>query len=286
MDREQAPARTAPASHPAPGTHPSSGTDPAPGAHPSSATHPSSGTDPAPGTRPAPVVGMVGAGQLARMTAPAAVGLGIGFGVLASAAGESAAQVSPNVMLGDHRSTADLLAFAARCDVVTFDHEHVPQAQLLALEQAGHTVRPGPAALQFAQDKLAMRTRLTRLGVPCPVSEPVGSLAAVEAFAAATGWPVVLKAVTGGYDGRGVWICGTPAEAADVLAHGLSLIAEELVPFEREVAVLIARSPSGHGAAYPVVQTVQQDGICREVIAPAPGLSGELAEDAIRMGLE
>ncbi len=229
---------------------------------------------------------MVGAGQLARMTAAAATGLGVTFRVLAADAEESAAQVTADVVIGDHRSTEDLLAFAAGCDVVTFDHEHVPQAQLAALEQAGYAVRPGAAALRFAQDKLAMRRRLTGLGVRCPRFEPVDSLAAVEAFADGSDWPVVLKAVTGGYDGRGVWVCRDPAEAAEVLRHGLSLIAEEFVRFERELAVLIARSPSGHGAAYPVVQTVQQDGICREVIAPAPELADDKAEDAIRMGLE
>jgi 5-(carboxyamino)imidazole ribonucleotide synthase len=265
MDHQQAPARAAadPGYRPAPAPVPHGG---------------GAGRD-------VPAVGMVGAGQLARMTAAAAVGLGITFRVLAAAAGESAAQVSGHVVLGDHRSTGDLLAFAASCDVVTFDHEHVPQQQLRALERAGYAIRPGSAALRFAQDKLAMRSRLAELGVPCPRFGPAGSLAEVEAFAARSGWPVVLKAVTGGYDGRGVWVCQDAAAAARVLSHGLSLIAEEFVPFERELAVLIARSDSGHGAAYPVVQTVQQDGICREVIAPAPGLSDELAENAIAMGL-
>jgi 5-(carboxyamino)imidazole ribonucleotide synthase len=114
----------------------------------------------------------------------------------------------------------------------------------------------------------------------------VTSLADIAAFAGQAGFPLVLKAVTGGYDGRGVWVCRDLAEAAKVLSHGLSLIAEEFVPFERELAILVARSPSGHGAAYPVVQTVQVDGICREVIAPAPGLPDDLAEGAISMALE
>ncbi len=233
-----------------------------------------------------PVVGMIGAGQLARMTTAAAVGLGIRFRVLAAAPDESAAQVCADTVLGDYRSTEDLLAFAAGCDAVTFDHEHVPQPQLAALEQAGFAVRPSAAALRFTQDKLAMRERLNELGVRCPRFEPVASLADVLAIADETDWPVVLKAVTGGYDGRGVWLCRSSAEVADVLSHGLSLIAEEFVPFERELAILVARSPSGHGAAYPVVQTVQRDGICHEVLAPAPGLADHLAEDAIELGLE
>ncbi len=240
---------------------------------------------------------MVGAGQLARMTSQAAVALGVGFRVLAAAADESAAQVCAGTWIGDYRSAGDLLAFARDCTVVTFDHEHVPGAHLEALEQAGAVIRPGSGALRFAQDKRAMRQRLTALGVPCPAFAVVSDAGAVPDLSAVPGlsgvtrfadrhrWPVVLKAVTGGYDGKGVWICGTPAEAADVLSHGLELIVEEHVAFERELAVLVARSPSGQGAAYPVVQTVQRDGVCREVLAPAPGLPPGLTAQAQRLGL-
>jgi len=232
-----------------------------------------------------PVVGMVGGGQLARMTTAAAGPLGIEFRVLAASAGESAAQVCAHTVLGDYRNAADLLTFATGCDVVTFDHEHVPADLIAALEQAGTAVRPGGHALRFAQDKLAMRERVSGLGIACPRFAPVADLAAVEAFAGQAGWPVVLKAVSGGYDGKGVWVCRTPGQAQEVLAHGIGLLAEELVPFERELAILVARSPSRQGAAYPVVQTVQRDGICREVIAPAPGLSPGLAAQAQWLGL-
>ncbi len=242
-----------------------------------------------------PVVGMVGAGQLARMTSQAATGLGVGFRVLAGSAAESAAQVSAGTWLGDYRSLADLRDFAAGCDVITFDHEHVPDAHLTALEQDGIQVRPAAAALRFTQDKLAMRERLTGLGVACPRFAPVRTIAEVEEFADGS-WPVVLKAVGGGYDGKGVWVCDSPAQAAEVLAHGTllaregGLLAEEYIPFERELAVLAARSPHGQGAVYPVVQTVQRDGICREVIAPAPGLApgraARAAELALRIAAE
>ena len=242
-------------------------------------------TSPAEGVARPPVVGMIGAGQLARMTTAAAIGLGIRFRVLAAAPDESAAQVCADTVLGDYRSTSDLLAFAAGCDAITFDHEHVPAQQLAALEQAGFAVRPGSAALRVTQDKLTMRLRLSSLGVPCPRFEPVSKVEDVLTFADETGWPVVLKAVSGGYDGRGVWICRGPAEVADVFSHGLDLLVEEFVPFERELAILVARSPSGHGAAYPVVETVQRDGICHQVLAPAPGLADDLAEDAITLGL-
>jgi 5-(carboxyamino)imidazole ribonucleotide synthase len=147
-------------------------------------------------------------------------------------------------------------------------------------------VRPGPDALRYAQDKRAMRERLAGLGIACPRSAPARGLDDVTGFAAGSGWPVVLKAVSGGYDGKGVWVCETPAEAAEVLTHGLDLIVEEYVAFERELAVLVARSPAGQAAVYPVVQTVQRDGICREVLAPAPGLAISTATAAQRMGLE
>ena len=231
-----------------------------------------------------PVVGMVGGGQLARMTAAAAVGLGATFRVLVESPTESAALVTRNVALGSHLSLPDISAFASGCDVITFDHEHVPGGILTDLESAGVLVRPGSAALRYTQDKLAMRDRLSALGVPCPRYASVSSAADVVEFAGGS-WPVVLKAVSGGYDGRGVWVCESEAEVEDVVAHGVALLAEEFVPFRRELAALVARSPSGQGAAYPVVQTVQLDGICREVIAPAPGLDPDTAVEAEALAL-
>jgi 5-(carboxyamino)imidazole ribonucleotide synthase len=229
---------------------------------------------------------MVGAGQLARMTSQAATGLGVGFRVLAGSATDSAAQVCAGTVTGDYTSLADLRAFAAGCDVVTFDHEHVPAPHLAALEQAGRQVRPAAAALRYTQDKLAMRDRLRALGVPCPRYAPVASAAEVTEQAAGWGWPVVLKAVSGGYDGRGVWVCRTPAEAVAVLAHPVGVFAEEHVGFDAELAAVVARSPHGQAAAYPVVQTIQRDGVCHEVLAPAPGLAAGDAIEAERIALE
>jgi 5-(carboxyamino)imidazole ribonucleotide synthase len=234
---------------------------------------------------------MVGGGQLARMTAQAAIGLGIEFRVLADTAADSAAQVCAHTQIGNYHNADDVLAFGAGCDVVTFDHEHVPGEHLAALE-AVTAVRPGGPALRFAQDKAAMRDRLSALdsvkalGVRCPRYRLVSGLAEVASFAAdGGGWPVVLKATSGGYDGKGVWICDNESSAADVIAHGIGLLVEEYVAFDRELAMLVARSPKGQGAAYPVVQTVQEDGICREVIAPAPGLEPGLAMRAQQLGL-
>jgi phosphoribosylaminoimidazole carboxylase PurK protein len=233
-----------------------------------------------------PVVGMVGGGQLARMTSQAAIPLGVRFRVLADSLTDSAAQVCAATRAGDYRSLADLRAFATGCDAVTFDHEHVPAAHLRALEQASVPLHPGPAALHYAQDKLAMRTRLTELGIGCPQFASAPGLPEILDFAERfQGWPVVLKATRGGYDGKGVWVCENAGQAGEVLAHGIDLMVEEYVPFEAELAALAARSPFGQGATYPVVQTVQRDGVCREVLAPAPGLDAGLAREAEALAL-
>ena len=230
-------------------------------------------------------MGMVGGGQLARMTCQAAVSLGIRFRVLAASPADSAAQVCADTRIGDHRSLRDLLSLASGCDAVTFDHEHVPGPHLGALEAASVPIRPGAAALRYAQDKLVMRQRLGELGVDCPRFTPVTRLADVTNFAERCGWPVVLKAIRGGYDGKGVWVCESAEQAAEVFGHGVFLIAEEFVSFTAELGALVARSPYGQGAAYPVVQTVQRDGTCREVLAPAPGLPAGLALQAQSLAL-
>ncbi|MFZ0323484.1 MAG: 5-(carboxyamino)imidazole ribonucleotide synthase [Actinomycetes bacterium] len=234
-----------------------------------------------------PTVGVVGGGQLARMMQPPAVALGVRLRLLADTAGDSAAQVIPDVVIGDYRDRATLLDFAAGCDVVTFDHEHVPSEHLLALEAAGVAVRPGSSALAHAQDKAVMRERLDAMDVAVPRWHRVRVCADVATFAEQVGWPLVLKATRGGYDGKGVWVVGDADEADWVLSHDQvpGFIAEERVPFTRELAALVARSPSGQAVAYPVVETVQVDGICREVYAPAPGLDPDHAVAAQQAAL-
>ncbi len=229
---------------------------------------------------------MVGAGQLARMTQQAAIALGVELRVLANSPSESAARVIVDTRLGDYRDLATLRAFAEGCDAITFDHEHVPTGHVAALAADGHAVHPGADALVHAQDKIVMRERLTAIGAPCPAWARVSSADDLDRFAKEHGWPVVLKAVRGGYDGRGVWVCASAADAEEVLASGTGLMAEAFVPFERELAVLVARSPHGQGVSYPVVETVQRDGICVEVIAPAPGLDPEDAAAAQHIALK
>jgi len=219
------------------------------------------------------------------MTAQAAIPLGQSLRVLAEKADDGAALVTADVMIGDYRSIDDLRTFAKGCDVVTFDHEHVPNEHVYALESEGVSVQPRAAALVFAQDKARMRERLTEIGVPVPRWCEVADAAELCAFGDEVGWPVVLKAARGGYDGKGVWMIDGPDAAADAFASGAPLLAEQRVPIVRELAVDLARSPFGQGAVWPVVETVQADGICVEVVAPAPRLADDVAEEAEQLAL-
>ena len=227
-----------------------------------------------------PVVGMVGGGQLARMTHQAAIALGQSLRVLAAAPDDGAALVAADVRLGQHTDLDALRTFAKGCDVVTFDHEHVPSGHIEALAADGVVVHPSAAALRYAQDKRAMREKLTQLGVPVPAWAPVSTVEDVAAY------PAVLKAVRGGYDGRGVWMVSSAADARSIVDSGVPLIVEEKVPIHRELAVQVARSPFGQVAAYPVVETVQRDGICVEVLAPAPDLAAARAVAAQRLAID
>jgi 5-(carboxyamino)imidazole ribonucleotide synthase len=222
------------------------------------------------------VIGVVGGGQLARMMIPPAVALGVELRVLAEIDGASAALAATAV--GDYRDAATVLGFAADVDVVTFDHEHVPQDVLAHLVGAGIPVRPRPEALEVAQDKLIMRRRLAALGIPVPVWAEVRDRDGLAAFLDANGGAAVVKTPKGGYDGKGVRIVRSADAADDWLATG-AVLAEELVEFRRELAQLVARRPSGDVAAWPLAETVQRDGVCAEVTAPAPG-AGKLSDEA------
>ncbi|RNL63021.1 5-(carboxyamino)imidazole ribonucleotide synthase [Nocardioides marmoriginsengisoli] len=234
----------------------------------------------------APKVAVIGGGQLARMMAEPAAALGIPLRLLAEAEGVSAAQVIVDHEIGEHTSLADLRRITAGCVAVTFDHEHVPTEHLHALEADGLAVRPGPDALVHAQDKGVMREALAKLDVPCPRNAIVESTAEVVDF----GLPCVLKTTRGGYDGKGVWFVRSAEDCAEAFeaaaAAGVQVLAEELVDFRRELSALVARSPSGQVAAWPVVASEQRDGICREVIAPAPDLAPELSTQAQQIAMK
>jgi 5-(carboxyamino)imidazole ribonucleotide synthase len=233
-------------------------------------------------------VGVVGGGQLARMMIAPAVELGVELRVLAEDDGMSASLAATAV--GDYRDAATVLGFARDVDVVTFDHEHVPQDVLAALVDAGVAVRPGPDALRYAQDKLLMRARLQELGMPQPDWAAVTGPDELQAFLDDHGGRAVVKTPRGGYDGKGVRVVSAGTEADDWFAtlaedaHGGALLVEELVDFTRELAQQVARRPSGDLRAYPVVETVQRDGVCAEVIAPAPHSGERLPQVAAQIG--
>jgi 5-(carboxyamino)imidazole ribonucleotide synthase len=224
-------------------------------------------------------VGVIGGGQLARMMIPAAVNLGLEIAVLAES-DDSSARLGATVV-GDYRDVATVRAFALSVDVITFDHEHVPAHVLSELVDEGVTLRPGLHALTFAQDKIAMLARLGELGIPMPGWAVATSASDVASFLEEYGGRAVAKTARGGYDGKGVRMITSVDEVTDwldVLADGECLLLEEWVSFRRELAQLIARRPSGEIALWPVVETVQQSGVCAEVIAPAPSSAGKVAD--------
>ncbi len=233
-------------------------------------------------------VGVIGGGQLARMMVPPAIHLGLRISVLAESDGMSAERAADAV--GDYRDPETVYAFADTVDVVTFDHEHVPGEILRELERRGKAVHPRPDALQYAQDKILMREKLTELGVPVPDWAAVANEQQLQDFIDAHGGRAVVKTARGGYDGKGVRVVSRADEARDwftALAEdgrGGFLLVEELVAFTRELAQLVARRPSGEMRAWPVVETIQRDGVCAEVIAPAPGQSAATLAEAERIG--
>lgn len=235
-----------------------------------------------------PVVGFVGGGQLARMCALAAAPLGVRVAVLAAPSDEGASEVVPRVVSGRADDPEALRAFAAEVDVLTIDHENVDHATFAELEAAGVAVRPGVRTLEFS-DKAHQRQAFAAAGLPVPdfaVVDPAApdAAAVVVAFADRHGGQAVLKASRGGYDGRGVWVLGADEVPAFLAGYsGAPLVVEPVLALEREVAVLVARRPSGEVAVWPVVETVQVDGMCDEVLA-GDVLAPELEAEARRVG--
>ena len=229
-------------------------------------------------------VGIIGGGQLARMMIAPAIEIGLDVRVLAESEGMSAAIAATAV--GDYRDLDTVLAFARDVDVITFDHEHVPQDVLAGLVAEGIAVHPGPQALFIAQDKLVMRRRMAEIGAPQPDWAEVATADELQAFLDAHGGRAVVKTARGGYDGKGVRVIDAATDVEDwftaLVEDGNpgSLLVEELVDFTRELAQQIARRPSGESAVYPLAETVQKGGVCAEVIVPAPSADGVAAEAA------
>jgi 5-(carboxyamino)imidazole ribonucleotide synthase len=228
-------------------------------------------------------IGVIGGGQLARMMIVPAINLGFDLKVLAEQEGSSAGLAATAV--GDYQQFKVVEAFAKTVDVLTFDHEHVPLEILRRLEAKGVNIQPSASALAFAQNKLHMRRRLAELNLPMPDWAAVKSADEIEAFLAEHNGEGILKTPIGGYDGKGVRAVTSAADASDWLAalagFGGELLIEEKVDFVRELAQLSARTPSGEFRTWPLVQTTQSNGVCAEVLAPAPGATNEMLELAV-----
>jgi 5-(carboxyamino)imidazole ribonucleotide synthase len=231
-------------------------------------------------------VGIAGAGQLARMTALAAWPLGIRVAVL-GAADEPAGPMAAGVVEGDWRRAEDVLALARAVGTVTLENEFVDATALAAAEAAGTPVRPAPRTLAVVQDKALQKRMLAGAGLPVPRFLVIERPEELGAAGRDLGWPLVLKARRLGYDGYGNATCADEEEAAAALARldaGDGVLVEGFVPFERELAVMVARAPSSTPRAYPVVETLQRHHVCHEVIAPAP-VSDALARRAAEVAL-
>ncbi|MEY4497713.1 MAG: hypothetical protein RLZZ364_1018 [Actinomycetota bacterium] len=210
------------------------------------------------------------------MVAPATA-LGVDLLLFASDSADSGAQITHHVV-GDYTNLSQVLEFAKQCDVVTFEHELVPLSVIKGLEAAGVKVYPSSSAFIYSQDKSAMREKLSDF--PAPKSEVISTAAEVTTF------PVIAKAISGGYDGRGVWKVASNAELAEILSHTSPLLIEELIDFDSEIAVMVARSPHGQATSWAPVETVQESGICTITITPAQSISAEVSERAQKIALE
>ncbi len=236
-----------------------------------------------------PVMGIIGAGQLARMMIQAAVPLNIDVRILAKNSNDSAALIAPSVEIGDPSDAKTIVSFGKKCDFVTLDHELVNLAGLESLLASKVGVQPTPKTLRFAQDKLYQRKSFQAAGFPVPNFRKIDILDDFVEFADLHGWPMAVKAITGGYDGRGVWIIDNLEAAERLLAKtqaaDIDLYAEEHVKIEKELAVLVVRRPSGELRTYPVIETLQKDGICHEAIAPAQ-ISNSITQEARKIGMD
>ena len=224
-----------------------------------------------------PTVGVIGAGQLARVSIAPATALGVNLLLLAADSNDSAAQITQHVV-GDYTDLQTVREFAAQCDVVTFEHELIPLSIVKALEADGVVVRPSSTAFLYSQDKAAMRQKLQKF--PSPQFQIVTAANQINEY------PVIAKAISGGYDGRGVWKVNSEKELGDLLRQMPKLLVEELIEFDYEIAVMVARSPHGQATTWAPTQTVQKDGICVMTISPAPKLSAALSEKAQKLALD
>lgn len=227
-----------------------------------------------------PTVGVIGAGQLARMLVPAAVDLGISLNLFATSERDSGAQVAP-YFVGSLSDTSEVLSWASTCDVVTFEHELIPQELIQAIEASGVKVFPSSESFLYSQNKLAMRQKMEEIHLPNPRWQ------AYEGGECEIEFPLIAKTVSGGYDGRGVFVVEDYLQLESLYESiGQSLLLEEKLNFDYEIAIMVARSPHGQAATWAPTLTVQENGICIQTVTPIPELSEALRAEVVQIALQ
>jgi 5-(carboxyamino)imidazole ribonucleotide synthase len=241
-------------------------------------------------TSPGPTLGVVGGGQLGRMLGEAAGPLGVEVVVSDPTPGCPASPVVRDQLVGDFDDYDTLRELAARADVLTYEIELAdPDTLARVREETGTPVHPAPDTLRTIQDKLVQNELYATAGIPTPAFRQVDDVDDLRAAGAELDWPVMLKAREGGYDGRGNLPVDGPEDATEALAAvgGRNAVVEEMVPFERELAVIGCRGPDGVDT-FPVTETVHREEILRESVSPArtDATTVERAEEVAREVLE
>ncbi|MBB4286402.1 5-(carboxyamino)imidazole ribonucleotide synthase [Roseospira goensis] len=221
---------------------------------------------------PGSTIGILGGGQLGRMTALAAARLGYDCVILTPEADSPAARVAREAIVAPYDDPAALVAFAAAVDVVTLEFENVPVAALDRLADAGVPVRPGRRVLETAQDRIREKAFFNTVGIGTAPWHPVRDAADLRRALAEVGTPAVLKTARLGYDGKGQVRLDADSDAAAAWAalNTDAAILEGFVDFAMECSVIVARSPDGEMATYDAVRNIHSHHILDTTLAPAP----------------
>ena len=231
-------------------------------------------------------IGIIGGGQLAKMTALPAMALGCEIVILERNKGTPSQSLAAEVMYGDWDDPETLLRLADKVDIVTLENEFVDANALARLEQAEHVLYPSSRTIGLVQDKLIQKQTLAEADIPVAPFIAVSSKQDILSAAEELGWPMVLKARRNGYDGKGN---ATLNQAGDIdgawdklTGDERELYVEAFCPFKGELAVMVTRGIDGKMVNYPVVESVQKDHICHIVRAPAR-IDTDLSDRAIDM---
>ncbi len=234
-------------------------------------------------------LGIIGGGQLAKMTALAARELGCDVVIFERNPSTPAAPLANDTWVGDWDDASLLLKWAAQADVVTLENEFLNVEALAAIERAGHVLHPGTPTLAQVQDKLIQKETLARAGLALPRFAGVDQVSKMESLGQEWGWPLVLKTRRNGYDGKGNFTLRGPQDIetgwAVLRGDRQALYVEAFCDFARELAVMVTRGRDGALAVYPVVETVQKDHVCHVVRAPAnipPDVASQASHVACR----